>query len=379
MTLTDIAIQNLRRRKGKTIFLLLTFFLVIGITVTLNTLARSMQEDLQKKLTQYGANIIITPRSEHFTLSYGGLSVPGVNYEIKNLNYDVLNKIKNSKELTISVIAPKVIGSVAGASNRYLIIGVDFPSELKMKPWWNIQGQQPQDQEVVIGSGIASKEKLVIGNTLELNHQQYSVVGIMKETGGSEDNGVFTNINTARGLTVQTNSWSMIELNSAQPDKTTTRLSEILPEAKVAEVSQLIQGTKESVDRFSNFSLTTSILLGLIGILIVFVTTSGNINDRITELGIFRAIGFRRRHILSILIREIILVSLGGGILGYLLGELTPTLLSPIAFQKTVTFEFHPLMALVAISASVVIGIVSIAFPARRAVNLDPLEALSYI
>ena len=379
MTLTDIAIQNLRRRKGKTIFLLLTFFLVIGITVTLNTLARSMQDDLQKKLTQYGANIIITPRSEHFTLSYGGLSVPGVNYEIKNLNFDVLNKIKNSKELTISGLAPKVIGSVAGASQRYLIIGVDFPSELKMKPWWTIQGQQPQDRELVIGSAIASKEKLIIGSTLELNHQKYPVVGIMKETGGSEDNGVFTNINTARSLSGITNSWSMIELNSAQPEKTSAGLAEILPEAKVAEVSQLVQGTKESVDRFSNFSLTTSILLGIIGLLIVFVTTSGNINDRIAELGIFRAIGFRRRHILSILIREIVLVSLSGGILGYLLGELTPTLLGPIAFQKTVTFQLHPLMALTAISASVLIGIVSIAFPARRAVHLDPLDALSYI
>ena len=66
MTLTDIAIQNLRRRKGKTAFLLLTFILVIGITVTLNTLAKSMQDDLQKSLTQYGANVVITPKSEHF-------------------------------------------------------------------------------------------------------------------------------------------------------------------------------------------------------------------------------------------------------------------------------------------------------------------------
>lgn len=379
MTLTDIAIQNLRRRKGKTIFLLLTFLLVTGITVTLNTLATSMQDDLQKTLNQYGANVLITPRSEHFTLSYGGLSVPGVNYEIKNLNYDVLNKIKEDRELGISGIAPKIIGSVAGTDKRYLIIGVDFPSELNMKPWWTIQGLQPQEHEVVIGSGIASKEKLVIGSTLELNHQKYPVVGIMKETGGSEDSVVFTTISTASSLTGITNSWSMIELNSTQPAKTSARLTEVLPEAKVAEVSQLVQGTKESVDRFSNFSLTTSIVLGIIGILIVFVTTSGNINDRIAELGILRAIGFRRRHILSILIREIVLLSFFGGVLGYLLGEITPILLGQIAFQKTVNFQFHPWIALAALGSSVLIGIISIALPARRAIKLDSLEALSYI
>lgn len=378
MTLTDIAIQNLRRRKGKTAFLLLTFILVIGITVTLNTLAKSMQDDLQKSLTQYGANVVITPKSEHFTLSYGGLSVPGVNYEIKHINYDSIAKINTNPDLMISGVAPKIIGSVAGANKRYLIIGVDFPIELKMKPWWHIQGMQPGDREVIIGSGIAHKESLVIGSTLELNHQNYPVVGIMKETGGSEDNGVFANFKTSRTLT-GIDSWSMIELNTAQPDQTAALLSQLLPEAKVVGISQLVQGAKESVDRFSNFSLIISALLGVIGILIVFVTTTGNINDRIAEIGIFRAIGFRRHHILSILIREIVLVSLTGGVLGYLLGEVTPTLLGPMAFQKTVTFQFHPLMALVAISASILIGIVSIVFPARRAVQLDPLEALSYI
>ncbi|MDP4127919.1 MAG: ABC transporter permease [Bacillota bacterium] len=377
MTLTDIAIQNLRRRKGKTFLLLLTFLLVVGLTVTLHTLAKSMQDDLQKSLTQYGANVVITPKSEHFTLSYGGLSVPGVNYEIKRLNYDVVTKIENDRKLSINGIAPKIIGSAAGVNRRYLIIGVDFLKELKMKPWWHIQGEEPGDQEVVIGSNLAHQEALVIGSTLELNHQRYSVVGIMEETGGSEDNGIFTNFETSRILT-GINSWSMIELNTTQPDKTTARLSELLPEAKVAELSQLVQSAKESVDRFTNFSLFASILLGVIGALIVFVTTTGNINNRVAEIGIFRAIGFRSRHIFSLLIREIALVSLVGGVLGYLLGELTPTLLSPIIFQKTVSFQIHPLTAFAVISVSVLIGVLSV-LSGRRAVELDPLETLSYI
>jgi putative ABC transport system permease protein len=81
----------------------------------LNSLASSMQDDLQKSLTQYGANIIITPRSEHFALSYGGLSVPGVNYEIKRLDNEILTKLKTSPDLEIGEIAPKIIGSAVGA------------------------------------------------------------------------------------------------------------------------------------------------------------------------------------------------------------------------------------------------------------------------
>lgn len=378
MTLTDIAIQNLRRRESKTAFLLLTFILVVGIIVTLNILAKSMQDDLQKSLTQYGANVVITPKSEHFTLSYGGLSVPGVDYKIQQLDNKILNTIKYSQDLMISEIAPKIIGSVAGINKRYLIIGVDFPSELRMKPWWHIKGVPPGDREVIIGSELARQGNLVVGSTLKLNHQNYPIVGLMEETGGSEDKAVFTNFSTSRTIT-GLDSWSMIELNTAQPSKTVDRLNVLLPEAKVIEISQLVQGTKESVDRFSNFSLITSTLLGVIGVLIVFVATTGNINDRVTEIGVFRAIGFRRKHILSILIREITLISLTGGILGYLLGELVPGLISPIVFQKTVLLKFHPFIALVAISASVLIGIVLIIFPATRAIKLDPLAALSYI
>ena len=378
MTLTDIALQNLRRRKGKTTFLFLTFLLITGITVTLNTLAKSMQDDLQKSLTQYGANVIITPKSEHFTLSYGGISIPGINYEINHLGKDIVTEIKTNQDLLIRGIAPKIIGSVAGINKHYLIIGVDFPSELNMKPWWHIKGLPPGDGEVIIGSDLARQENLIVGSTLELNRQKYPVVGVMQETGGSEDNGVFTNFATARIMT-GLDSWSIIELNTAQPDKTVARLNQLLPEAKVAELSQLVQGARESVDRFANFSLIASITLGVIGVLIVFVTTMGNINDRVAEIGVFRAIGFRRRHILDILIWEISLVSFAGGVFGYLLGEIFSTVLGPIALHKTVLFQVHPLMALVVVSASVLIGIVSIVFPAWRAVQLDPLDALSYI
>ncbi|HBV85106.1 MAG TPA: ABC transporter permease [Desulfosporosinus sp.] len=378
MTLTDIAFQNLRRRKGKTFFLLFTFILVVGITIMLNTLAKSMQEDLQKSLSQYGANVVITPKSDHFTLSYGGLSVPGVDYEINHLDYDTLTKLNNNLDLRLNEIAPKIVGTASGKINRYLILGVDFPSELKMKPWWRINGQLPREQEVIIGSDLAQKENLVIGDTLELNRQSYPIVGVMQETGGSEDSAVFTNFKTARWIT-GIDSWSIIELNTDHPTQATAYLSELLPEAKVSEISQLVEGAKESVDRFSSFSVITSILLGLIGVLIVCVTTTGNINDRTTEIGILRAIGFRQQHILSILIREISIISLCGGVFGYLIGISLPTILAPITFQKSLSLEFNPLVALTVISASVIIGVVSILIPAQRAIQLNPSEALSSI
>ena len=365
MTLTDVALQNLRRRKGKTFFLLFTFILIVGIAVALNVLTASMQADLEKTLTQYGANLVITPKSQHFALSYGGLSVPGVDYKIQHLNKDVVTTISQTPGLGINGIAPKIIGLATGNNNASrLIVGVDFPTELKMKPWWHIQGKTPADGEIVVGAKIANTENLKIGDTLVLNRQNYPVVGVMQATGGSEDNAVFADFKTAGTLT-GTGSWSMIEINSVQPDKTAAQLSTLLPQAKVAELSQLVQETQESVERFSSFSLITSILLGVIGILIVFVTTIGNVNDRISEIGIFRAIGFRQRHVLSLLIREITIVSLAGGVLGYLLGELSPSLLGPLLFQKTVSLQFQPYVTFLSIGLPALSGIVSVVLGMR--------------
>ncbi|GAB6174260.1 ABC transporter permease [Paradesulfitobacterium aromaticivorans] len=378
MTLTHIAMQNLRRRKGRTCFLLFTYLLIVGTIICLSVISSAMKEDLQKSLTQYGANIVITPRSEHFTMSYGGLSVPGMNYEVKKLDEGVLSTIQGTNT-KIDVIAPKVIGSVQSPTKRYLVIGVDFPSEFKIKPWWSVDGNLPQPREVVVGSAIATKDKLNVGSTIELAHQNYRVAGIMKETGSSEDNGIFTTITTARTLTGITNAWSMIELNTIEPEKTAAGLNKRLPEAKVVEVAQLVQGTQDSVARFAHFSLTTSVILGIFGLLILIVTMAGNIRERVTELGVLRAIGFRQHHILWVLTWETLLVSFVGGVLGYVLGILAPLLMEPLLSQKTFAVTLHPWMGLLVIIGAVFAGLISMSYPAWRAAKLDPAEALRLI
>ncbi len=379
MTLTTIALQNLRRRKGRTAFLLFTFVLVSAIIVCLQALAVNLQADLQKSLTQYGANVIITPRSEHLALSYGGLAVPGLSYEIKTLDNSVLDIVTRNSGSGIQTRAPKVIGKINFQDKSLLVVGVDFASELKMKPWWKINGKQPQAREIVAGATVAKQNSLAAGSTMNLNGLSYSVAGIMQETGGSEDNVIFTDIPTARVLTENTDSWSMIELNSLRPDQTVLRLSELLPAAKVEAVSQLVQGTQESVDRFRNYALFASLILVLIGILIVAVTVTANVNNRAPEIGVFRAIGFRKEHILGLFLREILLLSLSGSIAGYVLGAIAPPLFGHLIFAKSFTFHLFPGLALLTIGASLLLASVAVAFPAWRAASLDSTEALRCI
>lgn len=378
MTLTQIAMQNLRRRKGKTFFLILTFLLVVATITTLSIVSSNMKQDLQQSLSQYGANIIILPKSEHLSLGYGGLAVSGIDYEVKNLDADISEKV----EEVIApgdVIAPKIVGSAKGAENTFLVVGVDFAQELQMKPWWKIEGQAPGDQEVVIGFSVAAQNNLEIGDSITLGNQTLRISGVMKETGGSEDKAVFTDFRLARELTGIQKEWSMIELNAAEPQKVLPLLMKELPEANIAPVSQLVQSAQENVERFSGFSVSISIVLVIIGAFVIISALAGNINDRVRELGIFRAIGFRQSHVLGLLSREALMMSFIGSLLGYLLGVFLSYALGPLIFEKAIPLEVPLLLGLLCILGAMLIGLLAMIYPAWRVTKLDPQEALRFM
>ncbi|WP_019849800.1 FtsX-like permease family protein [Desulfitobacterium sp. PCE1] len=378
MTLNHIALENLRRRPGKTLFLILTFAFIVSTISALTILALVMKEDLQKSLTEYGANVVISPRSEHLNLSYGGLSVSGVEYEVKKLDADAVEMI--SQEMGSEVtIAPKVIGSAEAMGKTFMIIGVDFDQELKIKPWWKIEGRVAEDNQVVIGSQLAMNSNLKIGDILDLGKGKYPVVGIMEETGGAEDQGVFTTINTARSLTDITSEWSLIELNTQDTAQTVTQLTSVLRSANVTEVTQLVQGSKESLERFASFSSTISLAMGLIGALVIIVTLAGNVHDRARELGVLRAIGFRQRHILSLLGREVLITSLTGSLLGYIIGVFVPLVLGPLLGYSNFAFAPYVGLGSALIAGSLLVGVLAMIYPAWRILKLNLQDVLKFI
>lgn len=375
MTLNHIALQNLRRRPGKTLFLILIFAFIVAAISALTLLALEMKANLQKSLNEYGANVVISPRSEHLNLSYGGLSVSGVEYEVKKLDAGTAEKVSQEVGQEV-IIAPKVIGSAETPGRTFMIIGVDFDQEFKMKPWWKIEGMAAQDNQVVIGSRLAMSSNLKIGDTVDLGKGNYPVVGIMAETGGSEDQGVFTTINTARTLTGITSEWSLIELNTPDGAQTVAQLRPVLESANVTEVTQLVQGSQENVERFTSFSRTISLAMGLIGALVIIVTLAGNVNDRTRELGVLRAIGFRQKHILFLLGREALIISLVGSLLGYSIGIVAPLVLGPLLGYGKFSFAFHAGLGSALVIGSLLVGILAMIYPAWRTLKLDLQEIL---
>src|SRR6266568_4570110 len=326
MKLHTISINNLKRRKAKMAFLTIGLMVGIATIVTLVTLTRSMSTDIEHKMDEFGANILITPQSNGLAMNYGGISLGGVTFdqrEIREEDLPRISTIRNSRN--ISAIAPKVLGGVRVAGRDALLVGVLFDRELKMKQWWNIFGEAPKgDHELLLGSDAAKLFNVLPGDTLAIKGETFKVAGVLGQTGSQDDSLIFANLAKAQKLLGKEGRITLVEvaaLCSGCPiGDMVVQIAEKLPDARVSAIQQVVEGRLKALDQFKRFSYALGGVVAFIGSLIVFVTMMGSVNERTTEIGVFRAIGFRKSHIMRIILLEALLVSLLAGLVGFAAG-----------------------------------------------------------
>jgi putative ABC transport system permease protein len=116
-----------------------------------------------------------------------------------------------------------------------------------------------------------------------------------------------------------------------------------------------------------------------IGALMIFTTMTGSVIERTKEIGVLRAIGFRRSHIIKGLVIEVAVISIAGGVLGWAAGMLASWAALPYFAETDITFSIQPILAVAAIAAGLLIGIAASFYPIVRASRLDPSEAVRYV
>ncbi len=384
MRLSSISMNNLRRRKAKMLFLVLGLIIGVATAVTLITITSTMRADIDKKLDEYGANILIVPKSDQLSLSYGGLAVSGV-YEVEELwqkDAAKIMKIKNAEN--ISTIAPKLIGAVEVKTKKILLVGVEFEKELRLKKWWTIKGAEPKEpNEVILGSEAAKKLGASAGKTVSFADREFTVSGVLEETGSQDDDLMFVDLGVAQSVLKKKGKLSLIEISalcSTCPiEEIVAQISDKLPNAKVSAVKQSVKSKMNTIEQFTQFSWGISILVIFIGSLIVFTTMMSSVSERTREIGIFRAIGFRKSHIVRIILLEALTLSIIGGLLGYAIGFSAAWLIASRLGELSVSVNWNPYLAIFAIVLSVVISQLASLYPAVHASKLDPVKALRFI
>lgn len=387
MTLKDIALNNLRRRKVKVLFLAFGMVFGVATVVTLFAITNAMQAEMVDSLNESGTRIIVVPKSNKLTFSYGGINVgSSVAYDVKKLPEDAAAKVEKLQGIT--VVAPKLLMASQVGNSRVALVGVDLQRELQAKKHWRINGELPRGMgQVAVGSQVASKLKKGLGQSISLEGKPLTITGVLEETGSEEDGLIFMDLASMQQLMAKPGEVSFLEVmafakTQVQDTQVNQLIDEIrtqLPQSKVTMVKKASEARKELVDRFANFSVVVTVMVVLIGALIVTTTMMSSVNERTREIGIFRAIGFRQSHIIKIILLEAGMISALSGVLGYLAGIGTAKLVAPLVAQLQATVGWNPLLGLVSLTMAIVVGIAASVFPAVKAARLDPSEALRFI
>lgn len=382
MTLKDIAFLNLRRRKGKAAFILAGLLVGVTTVVTLMTLVEAMTEDITHKLDQYGANILVVPKTENLSLTYGGLSLGGVSFEMEEIRQDDLARIHTiPNKGNLAAVGPMALGVVKIQDHRVLMAGVDFEAARTLKPWWKVDGQYPGADEVLLGSEAAAILGVSFADPVSINGQPYVVSGVLEATGSQDDQLVFAVLPTAQRLLGKEGRISMVEVAALCKDcpieEMVRQISDVLPGAKVMGIKQVVQSRMEALSHFRKLTIGVSAIVALVGSLVVLVTMMGSVRERTREIGIFRAIGYRSSHVMRIVLLEAGLVALLAGVIGYPLGLAATKLSLPLFTDSAhVALPLNIALAIATPLAAILLGLLASAYPAMMAAKLDPNEAL---
>ena len=382
MRLEHIVLHNLRRRKGRAIFLVIGLLIGVATVVTLLSLTDAMGQRAQHELENFGANIIITPRSEALALNYGGIQLAGVNLVAKELEQSSLANIDDiPNRRNVATIAPKVLGAVEVDGQRIMMMGVDPAAEFKLKRWWSIAGRPvEQGHELLVGAAVVKRFNLNMGDTLKVNGQDFSVVGLLAKTGSQDDQLLIAPLDVAQATLGKPGQVSMVEIaalcHDCPVDDMVNQLQAVLPGTDVQAVQQVVKTRMHALGQFRLFAWGVAVTVVIIGALLVFVTMMGAISERTREIGIFRAIGYRRRHVLHLVLMEATIVSALAGVLGYLTGVAATLVALPLLDGGKASWQWNPTLAVAAVFAAIFVGLLASLQPAFRASRLEPSEAL---
>ncbi|MBP7118644.1 ABC transporter permease [Candidatus Woesebacteria bacterium] len=384
---------------------LATLGIVIGIgsVIALVSLGQATQQSVQNQIQSLGANLI--------TVSPGSLQagpVRGAQGGGTTLTLQDAEAIKTSSEITtIKTVSPEYSGrlqvttgsantntQIIGATEAYLTVhkvSIDqgvFITDRDNDSMSKVAVVGPTVATNLFGDGVNP-----IGNTIRIGSQSFVIVGITVSKGGTgflnQDDVIYVPLSTAQKQLFGKTNVTSIALEAKSSEVMTAAQDQVgyflLSRHKISDPTKADFSIFSQQDILNTASATTgtfttllsgvaaiSLLVGGIGIMNIMLVT---VTERTREIGLRKALGAKKNVITAqFLIESIILTFTGGGI-GVLLGILTSYLISIVTSSL---FVVSPGSVLLAFLVSGGIGILFGWYPAQRAANLQPIEALRY-
>ena len=403
------AVANLKAQKLRTLLTAMGIVFGVGSVIGMLSIGAGAREESLQFIEQLGVrNILVDskPANDDQELQQRRRISPGLterDVRILEANIDTIEAISPRRGFNPARVLPKPNGATPTVSG----VRANFEQihALRLVEGRFLSADDDRGTEAVCVLGQAAKVSMLgygaaVGKYVKVNDVWLKVVGVLAEqitdasSGASQaqdrNNTIYIPFNTS-----MYRFWDLTRFRRDELDGVDMRLKANTDSTEIARVvTAVLQSTHRAADDFSvtipaallaqqkrtqtifTYVMVAiaaiSLLVGGIGIMNIVLAT---VLERTREIGVRRAIGARRNDIVRQFLIESMLISAGGGLLGIAVGVGLAWLISNSAGWKTIVTTSS---VVVAFSVSVMTGVLFGIYPAMKASEIDPIEALRY-
>lgn len=396
-----VSLRSIRTNKLRAFLTMLGIIIGVSAVIAMVSIGEGAQANVASQINGLGSNLLIVTSGQ---ARQGGVSLgAGSMNTLKLTDIEALEKNES-----IAGVAPSVNGrgqlvwksknystSLEGTNESFPEVRNAYVQQGRFFNHFEVKGQA---NVAVIGSEIITNlfgDSSInpIGQTIQINKIPFEVIGVLKSQGSSgmtnNDDKVIIPITTALNRVTGGRNISTIYVSASAADMMTRAQFDLQNTLRIAhnlrprqdddfqirsqtDILTTAQGVSSVMTALLSGIAAISLVVGGIGIMNIMLVS---VTERTREIGIRKAIGAKRSDILRQFLIESVTLSLLGGIVGILVGIGAAFLVGKLA-SMTIAISFSPVFY--AFMSSMIVGVVFGVYPARKAAQLKPIDALRY-
>ena len=381
-----MAIKSIMANKGRSFLTMLGVIIGVASVISAVAFAQGSTKNITDSIQKLGTNLI-------------QITITGRNSN-RDMSYEDLKKFAEENSDLISAIAPQSSTNARvkyGSKNMNTTIIATSPEYENIRNVHVTQGRFILDFDLeyrqnvaLVGTAVVNelfKNDVPIGKKIKINGQIYKIVGILEERANgatrSDDDQIIIPITSSR-MVMGTSAVRNFAVEATSAEKVETAMESLenfLLDIYKNENAFRVFDQSQMLETLNNVTGTMMIVLGGIAAISLIVGGIGIMNimlvsvtERTKEIGIRKAIGAKRKNILTQFLIEATVVTGMGGIIGILLGF---SIIKFVIGGLNLVPEVYSIpWALIAFGISLLVGIIFGLFPAYKAASLKPIDAL---